>query len=221
MLDRITQVWKRLCIRQAALRAKTSVDDEDVSTALSLVIGVALLGWLIVSAVTALGTESREWWHARVAQDLVTVQARVCAHTVEEFTSDGSWGHKNNPSSNRRTTYHAYPVLEMEYRDASGAAIHGKGTFSEIFDRRAAAVAFMAKRYPVGAELAMLKVPGQDGRLLFTPDQAPSLWGLVVRVVTELLLLVFIYLPLVVMAAFAIPAVLRWLIAWPLRRWRP
>ncbi len=215
MLDRFTQAWKRLRVAVVALHAKTRLADEDVSAALSLVIAVVLMAWLVFSAVSELGAEGREWWHARVAHDLVTVQARVRVHTVEEFSSDGSWAHKNNPSGQRRTTYYAYPVVELDYRNELGVAARGKGRFSETFDRSAAAVAFMAQRYPVGAELAMLKVPGQDERLLFSPEQAPSLGRMLVRVATELVLLVFIYLPLVLIAAFVVPVV----VLWPLRRW--
>ncbi|MBK9572098.1 MAG: hypothetical protein IPO43_04925 [Rhodoferax sp.] len=100
---------------------------EDVIGLLSLVTGVALMVWLIASAVAELGDHGRVWWHARVAQDLIAVNGRVDAMVL------------------------------------------------------------MSARYPLGSEVSMLKVPGRDGGLLFSGSVD---WGMLVRVVTELALLV-------------------------------
>ena len=192
---------------------------EEVSSLLSLVTGVALILWLVASAVLELGDHGHVWWHARVAQDLVSVRARVVSHDVSVFSSDGSWAHKSNPSSNRRTSYQVTPIVEFDYPGEQGATVRGRCAYPQTFGRRADALALMSERYALGSEVSMLRVPGRDAHLLFWADQAPSTAGMLVRVVAELALLVFIYLPLVVIVALLVPPAVVWLVTWPVRHW--
>lgn len=202
------------------LRVRPSADG--VSTGLSLLCGVVLVLWLILRAASELGGDVTLWWHARVAQDLVAVNARVTGHSVREERGDGSWAHKSTPTASRRSWYYAYPVIALEYSAInSSEAASGHVSPSGSFDSRAKAMAWMAANFPVGSTITVLQWPGREGNFLLSPDQAPTAWGLLGQLVVALLMFVFIHLPLALIAAMLVPAALVWLVRWPFVRKRP
>ncbi|CAN5323494.1 hypothetical protein BH11PSE11_BH11PSE11_28830 [soil metagenome] len=190
---------------------------DNASTCLSLLTAGALVAWLLTTAALELGDDAKLWWHARIQRDLMPLSATVTGHDVREYKGDGSW--MRGPSR-PRAWYYGYPVIAFSYLDDLGDVAQGRVQLPETVDRRAKAFSYMDRQFPIGSRLTVLAVPNQTQRFLYSPEQAPSSMGMLVRLATAILLFLFIHLPLALIVSLLVPSVLVWLISWPFHRRR-
>lgn len=205
---RIAQTWRRL---RGRMFSSSQSKADDISTWLSLLCGVSLVLWLIGGSAIEFGEDLGLWWHARIAEDLVPVRVRVIAHDFREYSGDGSWAHKGSPASSRSKWYYVHPVIEVEHAPVGAAPpVRARKTFPESFDRRAKAQSHLEGNYPVGAEVAVLQWPGRPERIFISANEAPGLAGLLGRLLLEIVLFLFIWLPLAVLFALLVPPAIVW-----------